>query len=440
MVFRSRRPLFVALAAALTLTGLTLPDIAAARAHGKHHPAPAARGHRHGRAHAWVDPTIFGEPKFTAIVMDAKSGEVLYSERADSPRYPASVTKLMTMYIAFEAIAQGRAQLTDTVMVSPLAASQPPTRLGLRPGESITLDNALRAMAVHSANDMAMAVAEKIGGTESRFAEMMNLEAQRLGMTNTHYENPNGLPDSRQLSTARDLAVLTRAIIRDFPQFYYFFGQEEFTYRGRTMANTNHLLGKMPGVDGLKTGFTNAAGFNLSASAMRNGHRLIAVVMGSTSGSVRNANVEGLLLTGFDIEDRRDHGERIVATQDLFRPGSPLAARVPGRDPIDVVLTRGAAKPGALAVADSMPNRAAPAASHNWWVQVGEFRSRKAAGQQLSLVSRRYGGAFSDAHPSVEKAGRTWAARFSGFTEPNAREACSTLRSHGAPCRASNRG
>ena len=172
------------------------------------------------------------EPKYTAIVMDARTGEVLYAERADSPRYPASVTKLMTFYLAFEALAAGKVHLTDEIVVSPLAAAQPPTKLGLRAGETIAVEDAMHAMAVHSANDMAVAVSERIGGTEIRFAAMMTLKAQELGMTNTRYVNANGLPDSRQVSTARDLAILARALLRDYPQYYSFFSQQQFTYRG----------------------------------------------------------------------------------------------------------------------------------------------------------------------------------------------------------------
>ncbi len=416
---------------------------------------PSALAHAHRRPHAHVR-TLFenitgGEPKNTAIVMDARSGEILYSQRADSPRYPASVTKVMTMYLAFDALANGRLHLTDTVVVSPLAAAQPATKLGLRAGETISVQDALHAMAVHSANDMAVAIAEKIGGTSSRFADMMTLKAQQLGMTNTRYVNPNGLPDNRQVSTAHDIAILARAVLRDYPQYYNFFSQEEFTYRGRTMYNTNHLLGKMPGVDGLKTGFTNAAGFNLAASAMRNGHRLIAVVMGSSSGAVRNANVEGLLLTGFDLEDRRDRGEKLLATQTYFENGgAPLAGHVAasGRDadgdPIDVVLTRTTAQPGALNVASTMPNTPTPArppahASRNWWVQVGEFRSRAAARSQLTAISRKFAGLLQSAEASVEGRHRDFRARFSGMTETAAKETCSAVRNHGMPCLASSR-
>ena len=430
---RFARPCLAALALVLTAVA---PNLGQARNH--HHV------HIRGAARAPVDRLVDGEPKYTAIVMDAHSGEVLYAERADSPRYPASVTKVMTMYLAFESLAAGRLHLTDPVLVSPLAAAQPPTKLGLRAGETISVEDALHAMAVHSANDMAMAMAEKIGGTESRFAALMNVKAQQLGMANTHYVNPNGLPDNRQLSSAHDLAILARAILRDYPQYYSFFSQESFSYRGRTMYNTNHLLGKMPGVDGLKTGFTNAAGFNLAASAMRNGHRLIAVVMGSSSGQVRNANVEGLLLTGFDIEDRRDRGEKILATQTYFEHGPAAAGRTilaqrdpPPADPIDVVLTRSTVQPGALNVANAMPAARAHE-SRNWSVQVGVFRTRAAAEAQVAAVSRSFARLLDRADASVGGHRRAFHARFTGMTETAARDACSAVRSRGIACVASD--
>ena len=399
----------------------------------------------------------YGEPKNTAIVMDFRTGEVLYAERADSVRYPASITKVMTLYLAFEALAAGRLHLDNLIVVSPLAAAQPPTKLGLRAGDTITVENAMHAMAVHSANDMAVAMAEKIGGSESRFAALMTLKAQQLGMVNTRYVNANGLPDNRQVTTARDMAILTRAVLRDYPQYYRFFSTEQFTYGGKTYVNTNHLLGKMPGVDGLKTGFTNAAGFNLDASAVRNGNRLIAVVMGSSSSAARNANVEGLLLTGFDVLERRTRGERTMMTQNLFEQAAPVylaSARSPvgqgegDEDPIDVVLTRNTARPASMTVSSSMagavaaaraaPPRAMPKPvkpeARNWWVQVGEFRSHRQAKAQVEDVSRRFARLFDNAEGSVDGAGRTYRARFSGFNEQAAREACSTVKSRGLPC------
>jgi D-alanyl-D-alanine carboxypeptidase (penicillin-binding protein 5/6) len=370
----------------------------------------------------------------------------------------------MTFYLAFDALASGKLRLTDQLVVSPLAAAQPPTKLGLRAGETIAVEDALHAMAVHSANDMAVAVSERLGGTESQFAALMTLKAQQLGMLNTHYVNANGLPDSRQVSTARDLAILTRAILRDFPQYYSFFSQQQFSYRGKSYVNTNHLLGRMPGVDGLKTGFTNAAGYNLAASAMRNGNRLIAVVMGGSSGPSRNDNVESLLLTGFDVLERRARGEKIEVAQNLFEAAPSYRFTPPVRveqgdaedDPIDVVLTGATAKPIKIAAAATMASalqgrpmlmadlgrRPAPAPAvhareaQDWWVQVGTFRSHRQAKAQIDTVGRRFSRFFDDAVGKVDGHGRAYAAKFSGLSQTAARDACSTVRSRGLPCEA----
>ena len=263
---------------------------------------------------------LWSEPRYAAVVIDANTGEVLYTKHPDSPRYPASITKIMTLYLTFEALSAGRLSLSDTLVVSPYAASMAPTKLGLSPGSTITVDEAMRAVAVKSANDMAVALAERIGGTEARFAALMTLRAQELGMANTQFVNASGLPDSRQLSSARDIAILSRSVMRDYPQYYSYFSLHSFAYRGETMNNHNHLLDSMPGVDGLKTGFTNASGFNLAASAVQDGRRLIAVVMGGSSSSARDANVADLLNTGFDVLRRRDRGETITVAQNLFEP------------------------------------------------------------------------------------------------------------------------
>ncbi|MEO7026339.1 MAG: D-alanyl-D-alanine carboxypeptidase family protein [Caulobacteraceae bacterium] len=398
-----------------------------------------------GGANAQPYYRAVGEPKFTAIVMDARTGEILYGARADSPRYPASVTKVMNLYLAFEALAAGRIHLSDPVLISPHAAAQPPTKLGLRAGETIRLEDAMHAMCVHSANDMAVAVAEKIGGTEARYAAMMTAKARQLGMRNSYFVNANGLPDNRQLTTAHDLAILARAVLRDFPQYYNFFSQQEYTYRGHTYVNTNHLLGKMPGVDGLKTGFTNAAGFNLAASAVRNGNRLIAVVMGSSSGQVRNATVENLLLTGFDVEERRARGERLLYAQNLFEQGEvagpsayahygPAASAAQGDgedDAIAAVLSR-AARPPPLAA----PAKAPRPMARNWWVQVGQFHSHREATVQVEGMSRRFATLFDEAEGSVAGRRGVYLAKFAGLSETAARDACSTVRSRGLPCEA----
>ena len=257
------------------------------------------------------------QPKYAAIVVDANSGEVLYASRADSPRYPASITKVMTMYMAFEALEQGKVRLGDRVVISPRAAAAAPTKSGMRAGESLGLDEALRLMAVRSYNDMAVAVAEHVGGTESRFAALMTLRAQELGMSQTRFVNANGLPDSRQISSARDIALLSRAVLRDYPQYYSYFSTRTMSHHGRALRNTNGLLHTMPGVDGIKTGFTNASGFNLAASAVRDGRRLIAVVLGGASTQSRNNHVQELLTAGFEVVRRRASGETVQLTSYL---------------------------------------------------------------------------------------------------------------------------
>jgi len=406
------------------------------------------------------------EPRYAAIVLDAGSGEVLYEKRADSPRYPASITKIMTLYLAFEALATGHLKETDLITVSAHAAAQAPTKLGLRPGDTIDVEDAMHAIAVKSANDMAVALAEKLGGSESRFAALMTMKAQELGMTRTRFVNANGLPDSRQITTARDIATLSRAVLRDYPQYYGYFSQEQFVFRGQVMNNHNGLLGKMPGVDGLKTGFTNAAGFNLAASAVRDGHRLITVVLGGSSGASRNANVEDLLLTGFDIEQRRDHGEVIASTQNLFEappvavPAAPQYAQGDASDPIDMVLTaanRGApvtivpasatqlsspAKPGMVAdlgghagyAAAPPAAPAAQAAARNWTVQVGAFRSGRLATRQVDLIADKFKAIFDDREGQVDHSAGQFRAVFTGFTADEAKNACATVSARDLPC------
>lgn len=271
--------------------------------------------------------SLFQREKYAAIVVDAQNGEVLYARRADDERYPASISKIMTLYLAFDALAHGRLSPGDQVTVSSHAANQAPSKLGLKPGESISVDLALRAIAVKSANDIAVAMAEKIGGSESRFAAMMTMKAHELGMRNSRFVNASGLPDNRQISTARDIALLSRAVMRDFPQYYSYFGIKSFEFRGREITNHNGLLRRMYGVDGLKTGFTNAAGFNLAASATRGGKRLIAVVLGGTSTAIRDENVEDLLNAGFEVMAKRAAGQTVSLASLMHEPedlGGPI--------------------------------------------------------------------------------------------------------------------
>jgi len=233
------------------------------------------------------------------LVVEADTGKVLQAENATYPWYPASVTKMMTAYVTLKAVKDGRISLDTLLTVSPIAASQSPSKMGFRPGIQVTVDNALKMMMVKSANDMAAVLAEGVGGSIDGFSAQMNQTAQRLGMTQTSYVNPNGLPAEGQITSARDLAILARAILRDLPEYEYFMHIPSIRYGRRVTQNFNKLIGRFPGADGFKTGFICASGYNLVASATRNGKRLIAVVLGASSGQMRAVRAAQLLERGF---------------------------------------------------------------------------------------------------------------------------------------------
>ena len=233
------------------------------------------------------------------LVVEADSGKVLQADNATMPWYPASVTKIMTAYVALKAVKEGRMSLDTLLTVSPVAASQSPSKMGFPPGTQVTIDNALKMMMVKSANDMAVVIAEGVGGSVDGFSAMMNQTAQKLGMTQTSYVNPNGLPADGQITSARDLAILARAVIRDLPEYEYFMHIPSIRYGRRVTQNFNKLIGRYPGADGFKTGFICASGYNLVASATRNGKRLIAVVLGASSGHARAVRAAQILERGF---------------------------------------------------------------------------------------------------------------------------------------------
>lgn len=264
--------------------------------------------------------SLYDHPKYAAILVDPSTREVLYSRRADLPRYPASITKVMTLYLTFEALEAGRLKLTDPVVISRHAAAQPPSRLGLGVGKSLTVEQAIHVIAVKSANDIAAALAEKIAGSETAFAAMMTAKARKLGMMNTFFANASGLPNPAHITTARDIATLSMAVMNHYPRYYRYFSEQIYNFGPQTLNNHNKLLGKMPGVDGIKTGYTAAAGFTLAASAVRDGKRLIAVVLGGPSTLSRDENVAALLDAGFDVLDRRSQGEWTTVAANLNEP------------------------------------------------------------------------------------------------------------------------
>ncbi|HEX9881838.1 MAG TPA: D-alanyl-D-alanine carboxypeptidase family protein [Hyphomicrobium sp.] len=236
-----------------------------------------------------------------ALLFDMTDGHVLYAEDPDAPWYPASLTKMMTAYLAFEAIRDDKVTEHTRIFISPNARKQPPTRLGLAVGKDLPLSDALRALIMRSANDIAVAIAETLGGDEMSFVKLMNQKAAELGMLNTHFINPHGLPAEDQVTTARDMALLSQALLRDFPEHapLYAMTQTKVLNDKITIGTHNALLTNFPGGDGIKTGFTCASGYNLAASATRDGRRMIAIVLGAPSSAKRNARAAALLENGF---------------------------------------------------------------------------------------------------------------------------------------------
>ena len=242
-------------------------------------------------------PSAHAAAKFAAITIDAKSGRIIFARNADSLRYPASLTKIMTLYLLFQDLEAGRLTIDSRLRVSRHAASMQPSKLGLKPGSTIKVRHAIKALVTKSANDVAATVAENLAGSEPAFARRMTRTARALGMTRTTFANASGLPNRRQRTTARDMATLGLRIQKDFPQYYSYFRTRSFTYKGRKYGNHNRLLGRLKGIDGIKTGYTRASGFNLTSSVRRKGKHVIGVVMGAKSGRSRNRYMAGILKT-----------------------------------------------------------------------------------------------------------------------------------------------
>jgi D-alanyl-D-alanine carboxypeptidase len=300
------RCLFAAFAALLTLSGLSAPATAA-------------------------------ENKYAAMVVDANSGRVLYARNAEATRYPASLTKMMTLYLLFEELDAKRLTLQTELSVSANAARQPPSKLGVRAGGKISVENAILALVTKSANDVAVVVAENIAGNTADFAARMTRTARALGMTKTTFKNPHGLPDNGQVTTAHDLVRLAQALQDRFPTYYGYFGKKSFTYRGARHRNHNRLLGSVAGVDGIKTGYTRSSGFNLVTNVRRDGRHIIAVVMGGKSASRRDAHMRELIAKYLPKATRGTRSAPVV-TVDTDDSAVPVEVdpRVPRSRPEDL--------------------------------------------------------------------------------------------------------
>lgn len=388
-------------------------------------------------------------PAYAAIVLDKHTGKVLYSRNADRQRYPASLTKAMTLYLLFEELKAGTIGLKTKFIVTANAANQAPSRLGLKAGDRIRVIDAIRALVTKSANDVAVAVAENLAGTEQAFARAMTVKAHKMGMKRTQFRNASGLPNSKQVTTARDMATLSMRLMKDFPSYYGFFATRTFTYRGRKYKNHNRLLFKYRGTDGIKTGYTRASGFNLAASVRRKRKHLIAVVLGGKSAKKRDVNMMNLLSRSFRKAVAYNPKKRPPAK--VARRKTPAAHKPSPRQRIRVAApkTETRAKPLAAEgsrVGTTGENRAparklittGAAATGPYHVQIGAYGDATLAREKLQLI-------FSKAedllrgHPPItmphsDPSIKLIRARFVAFTETQARTTCAKLQKRAIAC------
>lgn len=418
-------------------------------------------------------PPAHANSKYAAIVVDYGTGEVLHSRRADVALYPASLTKMMTLALLFDALNRGDLRADSKLAVSRRAADMPASKLGLKAGSTITVDQAIQAMTVRSANDVAVVIAEALGGSESRFAELMTRRARDFGMRNTTFKNASGLPNSAQKSTARDMALLAQRLIRHYPQYYHYFSQPQFSYGGRTYRSHNRLNASYRGMDGLKTGYTRASGYNLASSAVRNGRRVVVVVFGGRSTATRDAEVVRLMDLGF--ERLRERGAApVIATLPRAKPGTVLAATeavtpeprpeagaatpasvldaLPEEErraimaaiadtpmPTPSPRTPGIGEGDAAAAASGLAVGAAKAPARGAYaVQVGAFHdsnlARRAAHRATELVPQILLQGDIDISPLQGRRQPVYRARVAGFERETADRACRLLKAQRQEC------
>ncbi len=432
---------------------------------------------------------VAAEERYAAFVIDVTNGNVLFSRYADSRRYPASLTKIMTLYLVFEDLDAGRIRKDTPLKVSKNASLQAPSKLGLKPGQTITVEQAILALVTKSANDVAVVVAENLGGSVSGFAERMTRTAKAIGMQNTKYLNPHGLPDSGQTTTAHDQATLAIQTMRRFPHYYAYFQTRSFTWKGATYGNHNKLLGRVAGVDGLKTGYIRASGFNLVASMSRDGRRIVGVVMGGRTGSSRDAHMRDLLEKNIRLASpggsmmfakaplpptRPDDASLPVSTTaaqtipvpslvvpSTSVPGTLVNAGMAGKPtPLDAkaltalaAQTTGSLPPieqGDTSAVEAAPEQATPlpvaatpspavgAARGEWAIQIGAFNDQQLALDTLQRARTSVPTLLAAATPfteTIDKNGETlWRARFAGFDRTGAEGACAQLKQRSFGC------
>jgi D-alanyl-D-alanine carboxypeptidase len=425
--------------------------------------SPGAEARPHGRHHLHLGTVGFAPaPVSESIVLDADTGRVLSEANADAITYPASLTKMMTLYLTFEALNAGRLRLDQLLPVSYNAASKSPTKLDLRPGESVAVQDLILGIVTKSANDAAAVLAEGLAGSEPAFADMMNRKAQQLGMRNTFYHNASGLPDPMQHTTARDTAQLALALYHDFPREYRYFSTREFVFQGRLVVGHDHLLDWYPGADGIKTGYIRASGFNLATSAVRDGHRLIGVVLGGVSGGSRDREMGALLDQGFaslgvapatmvarhaaplpapaPVVALAPQSAMITAAVDpVSPPPSPMPTHPkPGIFSKAALRLAAHLSPVGKAEAGTLPRdvQHPPPATERWGIQLGAFHAPAAAeraAREAATVPLARGKPMQILDLGKAK-DRLYRARLLNFTPREAQSACAQLHKKKLEC------
>ena len=423
-------------------------------------------------------------PPYAAIVVDANTGKTLHAASPDAIRHPASLTKVMTLYMLFEQLEAGKLRLDSEFPVSAHAARQSPSKLGVRPGQTIEVEDAILALVTKSANDVAVVIAEGLAGDEDDFAKLMTRKARALGMSRTTYTNASGLPDPDQITTARDQATLGRAIQDRFPRYYAYFKTQRFHYRGRTIGNHNRLVGSVHGVDGIKTGYVRASGFNLLSSMKRDGRHVVAVVLGGKSGRARDARMRQLLENNVVEASARRSAPKLIEVADASNrvqrvqpenPGRPLklhaASPAPGSaDPIKpiVVRTLSVRRGSVVAAAVESEPVATPAvrqvasagdptigliqenparegraqtrsvAKGAWVIQIGALPSEALAQDRLKEAQTKAANLLAGAEPFTERVTKgdttLYRARFAGFDRDRAEAACNYFKRNEIAC------
>lgn len=369
-------------------------------------------------------PTPAMPADYAELVVDANTGTILYEKNAEELRYPASLTKMMTLYVLFDAIQNKTVSMSTLLPVSEKAAGQPPTNIFLNEGDRVPVRTAIEALVIRSANDVAMVVAEALGGSQSGFAAMMNKKASELGMSRTRFYNPSGLPDDRQVTTAMDMAKLGIALRRDFPEYYHYFSQDDFSFNGRNYTSHNRLLGRYPGADGIKTGYIRASGFNLVTSVERGRTRLVGVVLGGKTGAARDQEMMGILDQTF--MDLASHPQgRSIAPPRVKSKAIGAAPATPKT--VEKVVE----KEAEVETANENPVQ-------SWGVQVGAYLDEKQAQAAITaaevLATKPLQGAVIEIS-TVERAGQTYyRARLLNLSNADARETCNLLTRENRSC------